>query len=468
MEADANRVRSGLGSRFAAALLAACDGGGPSGVRLRFALDGDGRCSAAIVDIDLQTEDLGLLDRGGVPDCGLDRLLAERGCSAHFERIDEGTFLRARVTGCEFDAGVVLFDCGFREADVSAASDAGSSQCTCASAECDGSPKVCAIDPQTGLDCEDCSSGDDDDGDGLEDCEDPYCRDSEDCTETTTSTTTTVVAPTTTSSTTSTSLDPMICTVTFRLADDVVAGSLQWTTTYTAGSFLGSGAQVECDMLVPDAISAFNDDDAGRLVSGFATLEGLDGPANIAQCTVRTAYQPVSTDFTISDVEAATPDLVLIQPDPSIEVFDIDCNSVVCFSSCPSSTTSMTMPHVSTTLETAAYVELHLESSSAPVGALQVSVDYTAATGEFHGGGTPSFCKNLVEDTLFATHDDGARKLQLGWLSLDGFHAPKPLVRCLFDGMPAAEEFVVTILDSTGTTGEPLVATVVPAVTPYP
>jgi hypothetical protein len=446
-----------------AALLGACDGDS-SVTRIQFSLEGEGRCDGAIVDFHLEGTDIEFArDRKREPDCRLNDLLAGDGCELEFEPVGDPSIVRAKVEGCELDARSILFDCGFKSGDVSGLTDAIDSQCACTTASCESDPRVCPRDQQTGIDCEDCDDGSDDDGDGLEDCEDPACRGSDECAA---ATTTTVPS---TSSTTSTTSPTINCSVTFRLVDDLLVGSLMWTTTFEPGDFVGSGSSVECEDLVEESLSAFNEESEGELRAGVISLEGIAGPRNVAECTVRVTHSPTAGDFTISDIEAATPDLVLIQPDPTIEVANIDCEGF----GDPSSTTSSTWPvhtpstsSTSTTQPPSAYLELHLESSSVPLGALQVSVDYASTSVDIAGTGALAECVNLVPSTLFADNDDEAqRKLGLGFVSVDGFSAPAPLARCAFDGpVPDASAFVVTILDATDVLGEPAEATVVPAV----
>lgn len=451
-----------------AALLGACDGDS-SVTRIQFSLEGEGRCDGAIVDFHLEGTDIEFArDRKRQPDCRLNDLLADDGCELELEPVGDPSTVRVRIEGCELDARSILFDCGFKSGDVSGLTDASDSQCACTTASCDGDPRVCPRDQQTGIDCEDCDDGSDDDGDGLDDCEDPACRGSEECSA---DTTTTVPS---TSSTTSTTLSTMDCTVTFRLVDDVLAGSLMWTTMFPSGEFVGSGESVECESLVEETISAFNEENEGAVRSGLLSLEGILGPRNVAACTVRATYQPTAGDFAISEIEATTTDLELIQPDPTIEVANIDCSGGDPVSTSTSTTVSTSSTsttwyngHPSTTLPTTSYLELHLESAEAELGALQVKVDYSAVHGELLGTGATADCRNMVSNSLFAKNDDDvAREVQVGFISVVGFSAPLPLARCTFLGSdaPMPEDFVVSILDATTVLGEPVQATVVPVV----
>jgi hypothetical protein len=148
-------------------------------------------------------------------------------------------------------------------------------------------------------------------------------------------TTTTVATPSTTSTTATTlPVEGTEFDVTVRLEDEVTLGGLQFVVDYTQvpGDFRGSGAvageggTLECTSLLPGgALTQFNDDDAGHLTMGFVSVDGFDGPANLARCifdrdTVGTVARG---DFTITVQDATTPDVTPVNPPPQVAVSSV-------------------------------------------------------------------------------------------------------------------------------------------------
>jgi hypothetical protein len=508
------------------------DGGGGGFIRLFFGINGQGNCTEVIVDVNLEDADAILSrDEFGDPQCTINAVLDNAGCDITITEFENGD-LRAIISGCTIPAVVNLFSCLFEDVDISELVETATAQCECVNPGCDENPPVCiSLDPDP-RSCEDCNNNIDDDDDGLEDCDDPDCRNAPECTGTSTtstsSTTVTVEDTTTTTNTTSTTVttsttlpgDEFNCTLIFRLADDVTLGALQWDFDYgnASGFLLGQGAQVECDSLVEGVISAFNDCDTVScpdfatkeevLDSGFISLDGFSGPTNLSECTfVAQGVAPVAGDFTITVTEAAEPDLDPIVPLPDVVLFDIECD-VTTTTMGPTTTTTggpvttTTGGPVTTTTTTLGgdnyNVTFSLDSASASVGALQWSTDYSTAPGGFQGKGATVSCTNLVPQSLFAPNDKDLvcsgmqtkvcttnadctgvgectvelEELTLGIISLDSFAAPIDLVRCTFNGSagdpPVAGDFTIDIEDATDAAGDPITAEISVEVSPVP
>lgn len=478
MERWLRATRTAAFALVSASLLAACGGGGGGGsIRLFFGANGDGSCDEIVVEVDLAAADAVLQRRDDQSaDCVLDSLLDTAGCEIDVEEIDDGDTLRVTISDCTIPPVSALFACGFSSADLSEFDGVAVAECDCTSAGCDEEPPVCVSgddDPRT---CEDCDNGRDDDLNGLEDCDDPNCEHAAACGSPPTTvpdTTTTTVADTTT-----TTLAVLDCDVTFRLQDDVTLGSLQFLADYSesGGEFEGSGENVECESLVDDTLTAFNEHAAEETLElGFITLEGIDGPADLVRCRWRGTGKPGAADFDVIDIEAATIETVVL-PDPAIAVSRIQCGiggPSTTTTEEPGTTTTTTIEPVTTTLPTSTdpfVVTLRLTASSMPLGALQLLIDYGSAPGVFEGEGAAVKCTNKVPDTLFAKNDnDAGESLSLGFIALDGFSATIDLAECSFLGSaPAPSDFAVTITDSTGIEGEAATATVVVEVAPAP
>ncbi len=520
-----------------AGVLGGCNNGSGGGglIRLFFGINGQGNCTQVIVDVNLDDADATIArDEFGDVQCVINAALDNAGCDITFTEFENGD-LRAIISGCTIPAVVNLFSCLFEDVDISELSETAAAQCSCVSEGCDGNPPVCISLDDDPRSCEDCDNGVDDDGNGLEDCEDPNCRNAPECSLTTTTsttsttvtletTTTTNTTSTTVSTTTSTTLDTFNCTLTFRLADDVTLGSLQWDTDYgnAPGFMSDSGGNVDCVSLVQDALAAFNDCDTAScpefaqkeevLDSGIIALAGFTGPLNVAQCTFVASITPVPGDFTITVTEASDPDLNAIVPLPDVNLFSIECDTPTTTTTVapPDTTTTTEEPGTTTTTTTLPptsdnfIVTWKLDSASASVGALQWGTDYSSATGGFNGSGAGvqagAPCQNKVPSSLFAPNDkdkvcslDNAKvcasdadcvtgskgtctveleELVLGVISLDSFAAPLDLVQCTFAGSagdpPVPGDFVVEIQDATDAEGAAITAVISVTVTPAP
>jgi len=121
-----------------------------------------------------------------------------------------------------------------------------------------------------------------------------------------------------------------------------------------------------------------------------------------------------------------------------------DCNDPNCENlppcSGPTTTSSTTSTTTSSTTSTSTTlppepidVNFMLTSADAPLEALQFTVNYTSAPGQFDGSGTAVSCTNQVDGSTFSANDkDSTRKLTLGLTRTPGFSAPTPLATCQF------------------------------------
>lgn len=504
MDALRRGISVGVVALALGGLLAGCSddgdgGGGGAALRLFFGTNGDGNCQSIVVDVRLDVAHAVLARNDDDSfDCGLNALLDSSGCDVAVSELEDGDRLRVTINGCTVPAVTNLFQCRFTESDISELTSVTSAQCACQTQGCDTTPPVCIsedIDPGS---CEDCDNGQDDDDNGLVDCFDPNCEHSPLCADGTSTTTievtTTVEGPTTTQEpVTTTTLDGgSECTITFRLADAVTVGSLQWQADYgdAPGEIPGQGQFASCTNLASGAIAAFTDDDAqSKLDYGVISVDGIDGPADLLRCDFEATSVPSVQDFDITVSEASDPDLVPLVPLPDVIVSNIDCGSLT--TTTVDGETTTTLGDTTTTLDETTTTTLgvttttvivdgdtfdvlfRLNSASAAIGALQVTANYATATGDFEGSGAAVSCTNLVSGALFAPNDnDGTRKLTLGLIALQAFSAPADLVRCTFAGSsedpPVPADFQITIDDATDADGAGVTASVGVTVSPAP
>lgn len=96
-------------------------------------------------------------------------------------------------------------------------------------------------------------------------------------------------------------------------------------------------------------------------------------------------------------------------------------------------------------------VDFSLLSAANDVGALQLSVDYSIAPGDFAGAGPTVECVSYVVGVPFAADDDeAARRIGLGWATESGFSGPQSLATCIFNatGFPGPEGFQLSVVDA--------------------
>ncbi|HXC52580.1 MAG TPA: hypothetical protein VN634_16985 [Candidatus Limnocylindrales bacterium] len=474
-------------------------GGGDDRVRLFFGINNDGGCKSLVFDVDVADAQAVIERNGNAVDCTLNAALTNDGCDATFTLINNNDTLRVSITGCTIPAVTNVFLCDFVDADISELTDQTVATCSCKNNGCDTTPPVCISEVQDPGSCEDCDNHIDDDGNDLIDCADPNCEHSPLCgnvgeTSTTTSSTFIDVI---TSSTTTTTLEPTeTCTLTYRMTTDVTAGGLSWETDYagTDGGFRGKGSAVKCDSIVPGALAAFSDNDHARVLSsGLVSLSGIDGPADLVECKFDVVTEPLISDFDITVTEATDVDVNPIRPFPAIIIKSLDCVPVTTTTTegnttttidgggttttipgggttttIPGGTTTTTLPGPTDTYS----ITFRLNSASAPVGALQFSVNYAGAPGEFEGTGGDVTCTGGIEGALFAPNDiDASRKLSLGIIALDAFSAPVNVATCKFVAndeidVPTPADFIITIDDATDADGADVTVGVGAVVTP--
>ncbi|HEY2775113.1 MAG TPA: hypothetical protein VGK20_13790 [Candidatus Binatia bacterium] len=504
-------IAKGISILALGVLLADCGGGGGGNaviVRLFFGINGSGACDAVTVDLDLHDANAVLNHQGnGDPDCAIATGLGNAGCHATFTELNGGDSLRATINGCLIPAVSTLFQCGFLDVDASRLNQDTDAQCTCHSvAGCDPNPPICVNADSSPGSCENCSNGVDDDGNGLIDCNDPNCKDAPNCkssgTTTTVSGTTTTntngnETTTTTNNVTTTTIGHGgdACTLTYRLVDDVKVGSLQWDTDYSAapGQMQGVGANVVCSTLVQGALAAFDDNDAQKkLSSGLVSLSGIQGPTDLAECNFVATTIPTLQQFVVTVTDATDPDLNDITPFPDVIISNIDCIPVTTTTLPGGQTTTTTTQGggqttttqggggqttttvqgsgsttTTTMFDGVSYgVTFRLTASSAGLGALQFSVNYASAPGNFIGSDDQVECTSLIQGALFAPDDnDALHKLTLGYISLDAFSAPVDVAHCNFTAnsaadIPVGSDFVVTVDDASDPDGGHQTATV--------
>jgi hypothetical protein len=284
-------------------------------------------------------------------------------------------------------------------------------------------------------------------------------------------TTTTVGGPGTTLDTTTTLGAPgscpannrVRCTATFRVTNNVTLGGLQFVVDYedVNGCFQGQADNVECSSASGvDAIATFNDEDSEqRLSAAFASVSGIDAPADVAVCDFIAAGSPPSpNDFAVDVIESVTPDLT-----PRVANVDviIDCDGggggTTTTTTGGGGTTTTNGPTTTSTVEerdTEFDVVLRL-ADAATVGSLQLTIDYTQAPGDFRGSGASEDeggsleCTSLVSGALVSFNDDDEGTLTAGFVSLEGFTGPTDLATCVFDrfgfGTVLRNQFTVSI-----------------------
>ena len=120
--------------------------------------------------------------------------------------------------------------------------------------------------------------------------------------------------------------------VELELVSNVAIGALQLELGYQSvdGSFVGSGATVECESLVIQfgVFAAFNDDEVSRVVNAaFVSLTGIGGNGSLGlmRCVLRVAGElPTAGDFAIVVTDASDVNLAPVEPLPLVRVSRIE------------------------------------------------------------------------------------------------------------------------------------------------
>ena len=135
----------------------------------------------------------------------------------------------------------------------------------------------------------------------------------------TTTTSTSSSTITTSTTITTTTLDSGLETfcLAFRVSNDVDLVGLAYTVSYsnTGGGFIGSGEDVECQLLLDTdpgtTLASFNDDDteSDQLFTAVISGDTFSGPTAVARCLFEQAPPLVLANFSIQVTEATAPDL---------------------------------------------------------------------------------------------------------------------------------------------------------------
>ncbi|MFT4569479.1 MAG: hypothetical protein ACI8TX_003305 [Hyphomicrobiaceae bacterium] len=462
-----------------------CDDGGGSGlIRIFFGIVGDGDCGRVVVTVDLDAAGASIdTDDLGAANCDLASSLD--GCQSDIDL--DGNLLTVTIDSCTIDEISALFSCVFDSGlNIDALEAATTAICECSVAGCDETPPLCIDRDPNPLSCENCDNDVDDDGNGLTDCEDPVCENVAPCNfnSTTTSTTTTVsdttttlppvtttIPPTTTTSsstTTSVTLPPAVqCNVVFRVEDAALFGSLQFDIDYAdaPGGFAGMGADVECAFLVSQSVPSANDKESLQILTvGVISIAGIQGPADIVECTFNGAICPVADDFDITITDATDPDGNEFGFTPSVIPSQINVVGTTSTTLEPTTTTldggtttttnvaPTTTSSTTTTTEASGPVSeiVFSVSNALTFGALQFGVDYSGAAGTFVDIDGDVDCTDSIGGSVLPVFNDitGDSLLNVGYIALFGFDGPTEIARCRFNGTPSAGDFGVVIDDA--------------------
>jgi hypothetical protein len=264
------------------------------------------------------------------------------------------------------------------------------------------------------------------------------------------------------------------CVVTWRVDNAATIGALQFETLYGSapGDFNGSDDFVECDDLT-GSLASFNDDDVARkLTAGFINLAGFTTPRSVMTCNfcpvAGSVRDPVPADFTVNVIDATDPALTPVTADVTVSA--VDCtggggiSTTTPSSSVTTTSTTVTTNTVTTTTTTlgpGTFVAFSLVDP-VTIGALQFSVDYSQAAGDFEGTGSLVSCSDHTGSLSSYNDVDASKQLNVGLISTAGFTGPRLVVTCAFlpGGAFDAADFAVTVIDATDPS--------LNAITPFP
>lgn len=177
------RMAASVGIRLALLGCLGCDGSGGAVERFDFSTDNLEYCTEMAVTVDLAAAGATLmLTEDGAADCTPAAVLDQAGCSFSFDTTDPEVLV-VTIRNCrDFGLGVgSLFDCAFDHADRQRLSNAAMAHCACTVDcrtqinTCYSDPALCVADVKAPRSCEHCFNGNDDDSNGMIDCDDPIC-----------------------------------------------------------------------------------------------------------------------------------------------------------------------------------------------------------------------------------------------------------------------------------------------------
>ncbi len=261
--------------------------------------------------------------------------------------------------------------------------------------------------------------------------------------------------------TTTTFPEPLPCEVTMELTSSGNYGTLQYHADYsgTPGEFPGTGGGVDCTNLVAGALSAFNDQDANRLLqNGVISLSVFTGPRDLATCRFNANAPITGSDFVMAVDDSLD---IFGSPIPATVQARVDCpsgttttttTSTSSTTTTSSSTTTSTMPAVSCS------VTLHLEDD-VTLGSIGLEALAAEAAGFFESGEGQPICSGYPVGSLpAASLDDADQTLRVALISIGGMDGPLDLATCNFIATPRAEpeDFEVTVTDAADTAVNPV------------
>ena len=271
------------------------------------------------------------------------------------------------------------------------------------------------------------------------------------------------------------------CEVTFRASTEVTVNGLMFEVAYgeAPAAPAGSAGGVECTTLLGGALGAFNDMEANQtLLAGLVHLDGFSGEADVVECYLDAAAAPSVADFGIVVTEAVDEDGAMISPLPLVEVAAIDCSdehdgetsddptgsdgngdgepdgSGEEGSDESSSDEAGNEPGEGETSCDGPFDVTFAVDGDDELGALQFSVDYAGADGEFAGLSQDVSCEAgevaIASLTSFNDMDENAQ-LNAGFVSLSGIEAPGQVLHCRFEAdgrTPVAGDFQIFGIDA--------------------
>jgi len=213
--------------------------------------------------------------------------------------------------------------------------------------------------------------------------------------------------------------------------------------------------------------TAFNDIEAeNKLSTAMISAGGVTGPLAVASCNFQTNNAALAAgDFSVVITDQAAPDFS--PTSATVGITDVACTctgggttTTTVTTSSTSSTTSVTAttvaPTTTTTVPTGGiYTVTFTLDDAVTLGALQFTVDYASAPGEFDGSADAVSCTSPLTATgAFVTWNDDDTgtnaTLNFAAVALGGFTGPTTVGTCTFTatGSPTASQFAVTVVDA--------------------
>jgi cysteine-rich repeat protein len=214
---------------------------------------------------------------------------------------------------------------------------------------------------------------------------------------------------------------------------------------------VGVGEGVACKTLLANGLGAYNDEEAdASLVGAIVHVQGVQGTTDLAKCRFEAPNGLTSMDLDIGVSDAVGPNGDPLSKTPTVFVGELACGTAAQLGGDDDGDGEPEQDC------DGSYEVTFAVNGSARLGALQVGVDYSAASGLFSGTGEAVQCSADVDALAMFNDREGFKTLNVGLIATGGFQAPHDVFTCKFEGVgraPTVADFAISVQDASTVEG---------------